>query len=135
MTKVGFTCGSFDIIHPGYIRLLKDAKRVCDYLIVGLHEDPSITRPKTKAKPIFSKEERLEILMAIRYVDEVRFYKTEDELILLLLEIKPDVRILGSDYLQNHVTGRGIVPTMYYHARDHDWSVTKVRKMIQEETK
>lgn len=134
MIKVGFTCGSFDIIHPGYIRLLKDAKRVCDYLIVGLHEDPSAERPKTKAKPIFSREERLEILMAIRYVDEVRFYKNEDELILLLLEIKPDIRIIGSDYSEEFVTGKGITP-LYYHARDHNWSVTKVRRMIQEEIK
>lgn len=134
MTKVGFTCGSFDLIHPGYIRMLKDAKRVCDYLIVGLHEDPSIERPKTKAKPIFSKEERLEILMAIRYVDEVRFYKTEDELILLLLEIKPDIRIIGSDHRDDVITGKGIVP-IYYHIRDHSWSVTRVRKMIQEEKK
>ena len=134
MTKVGFTCGSFDIIHPGYIRMLKDAKRVCDYLIVGLHEYPSVQRPKTKAKPIFSKEERLEILMAIKYVDEVRFYKTEDELILLLLEIKPNIRIIGSDYREDVITGKGMVP-IYYHIRDHNWSVTRVRKLICEEKK
>ena len=39
--KIGFLAGAFDVIHPGYIRMFKDAKTVCDYLIVGLHEDPS----------------------------------------------------------------------------------------------
>lgn len=132
MTKIGLVAGAFDLIHPGYIRLLKDAKRVCDYLIVALHEDPSIERPKTKAKPIFSVEERTEILKAIRYVDEVVTYKTEDDLILLLLELRPDVRIVGTDYSRSFITGKNIVP-LYYHQRDHNWSVTRIRKIIREE--
>lgn len=132
MYKVGIVTGAFDIIHPGYIRLFKDAKRVCSYLIVALHVDPSIERPKTKYKPVFSKEERLEILMSIRYVDEVRFYNTEDELVLLLMEIKPDVRIMGTDYCGGRITGHNI-STIYYHRRTHNWSETRVRKLIKEE--
>jgi glycerol-3-phosphate cytidylyltransferase len=134
MIKVGLIAGSFDIIHPGYIRLFKDAKKVCSYLIIALQEDPSIERPKTKTKPIFTKEERLEILMSIRYIDDVRFYKTENDLVLMLLEIEPDIRIIGSDYAQGVITGRSISP-LYFHARDHEWSMTKVRKLICEEKK
>ena len=133
MNKVGIVAGAFDIIHPGYIRLLKDAKSVCDYLIVALHEDPSIERPLTKAKPIFSLEERAEILMSFRCVDEVRTYKTENDLVILLLEIHPDIRIVGSDYSGISITGKNIVP-LYYHQRNHNWSVTRIRKMIREET-
>lgn len=129
MYKTGLIAGSFDIIHPGYIHMLKDAKRVCKYLIVALHDDPSIERPKTKVKPIFTKEERLGILMSIKFVDEVRFYQTEGDLVLLLLEIKPDIRIVGSDYITGVVTGKGIAP-IYYHVRDTKWSTTLVRKMI-----
>ena len=133
--KVGLTAGAFDIIHPGYIRLFRDAKKVCEYLIVALHEDPSLERPKTKAKPIFSPEERLEILMSIRYVDEVRRYRTENELVALLLEIRPDIRILGTDYVtQGVITSRGMCP-IYYHHRDHNWSETLVRKLLREEKK
>jgi len=134
MVKVGLVTGAFDIIHPGYIRLFKDAKRVCDYLIVALQDDPSLERPKTKYKPIFSKEERFEILMSIRYVDEVRFYNTEDDLMLLLLEIKPDSRIMGTDHSGKVVTGRNAAP-IYYHIRNHNWSETRVRKLLCEERK
>jgi glycerol-3-phosphate cytidylyltransferase len=131
--KVGLLAGAFDLIHPGYIKLLKDAKRVCDYLIIALQDDPSIDRPKTKQKPIFSKEERADILMSIRYVDEVRFYQTEADLQLLLIEIKPDIRILGIDYLRDGVkiTGKGLAP-LYYHHRDYKWSTSIVRQMIKE---
>ena len=134
--KVGLVAGAFDIIHPGYIRMFKDAKRVCEYLIVALQDDPSADRPKTKFKPIFTKEERLEILMAIKYVDEVRFYQTENELFWLISEIKPDVRILGSDYkgLLKTITGKGKTQ-IYYHTRKHDWSATKVRQLMYETMK
>ena len=49
---IGFTCGSFDLIHPGHIAMLEDAKAQCGYLIVGLHTDPTIDRPNTKNKPV-----------------------------------------------------------------------------------
>lgn len=131
MIRKGLIAGSFELIHPGYIKLFKDAKRVCDYLVVALQDDPSIDRPKTKMKPIFSKEERMEILMAIRYVDEVRFYQTEGELTLLILDVKPDVRIVGSDYMGRNITGRGLTK-LYYHMREHNWSVTKMLLLLKE---
>lgn len=132
--KVGLVAGAFEIIHPGYIHLLKDAKRICDWLIVALHEDPSKDRPHEKFSPIFTREERLETLMAIRYVDEVRYYKTEDELAGLVLEIKPDVRILGDDYIGQRVTGRINIP-IYYHKRNTPWSNTRVRQLIAKQMK
>ena len=133
--KVGLVAGAFDLIHPGYIQLLKDAKRVCDWLIVALHEDPSLERPNQKFAPVFSREERADILMAIRYVDEVRYYRTEDELAGLILEIRPDIRILGDDYIgAAHVTGRINIP-IYYHQRTSDWSNTRVRQLITKQMK
>jgi glycerol-3-phosphate cytidylyltransferase len=132
MSKIGIVAGSFDIIHPGYIRLFKDAKKVCDYLIVALQEDPAVERPKEKFHPIFTREERLEILMSIKYVDEVRYYETENDLVMLFLDIKPDIRIIGNDYVNKRITGKGMVP-LYFHTRETGWSVTRVRKLIQEE--
>lgn len=130
--KVGLIAGSFDIIHPGYIRLFKDAKTVCDYLVIALQDDPHAERPKTKCKPIFTKEERLEILMSLRYVDDVRYYQTENDLVELILRVKPDIRILGNDYVDRSITGKMGIP-VYYHNRKTGWSMTKVRKMIKEE--
>ena len=52
MKKIGFTCSSFDLLHPGHVLMLKDCKNYCDYLIVGLQIDPTIDRPTSKNKPI-----------------------------------------------------------------------------------
>ena len=68
--KVGFTCGSFDLLHAGHIVMFEDCKRVCDYLVVGLQIDPTIDRD-TKNKPIQSVRERLIQLRAVKYIDEV----------------------------------------------------------------
>ena len=56
--KIGFTCSCFDLLHPGHILMLKDAKEQCDYLVIGLQTDPTIDRSDVKHKPIQSLEER-----------------------------------------------------------------------------
>ena len=84
LNKTGVIAGAFDVLHPGYIKMFKDAKEnACDTLIILLHEDPSIERPDTKLKPILNVQERIEILLSLRFVDEVIPYKTEEELYTL----------------------------------------------------
>ena len=95
--KIGFTCGSFDLLHAGHILMLEEAKRQCDHLIVGLQSDPSIDRPD-KNKPIQSVEERKIVLRGIKWVDEVRVYDTEEDLYEMLILISPEVRVLGADW-------------------------------------
>ena len=94
---VGFTCSTFDLLHAGHIAMLREAKAHCDYLICGLQTDPTLDRPE-KNKPIQSYEERLIQLEAVKYIDDVIKYETEEELYQLLKMIMPDIRILGSDY-------------------------------------
>ena len=132
--KVGFLAGNFDVIHPGYIKMFKDSKSVCEHLIVGLHTDPSIERP-SKIKPILSVEERTEMLLSIEYIDEVIPYDTEDQLFSLLDFLRPDVRILGSDYKDRSFTGDDLGIPIHYHERDHEWSTTKFKKLIAESLK
>ena len=72
--KKGIIAGAFDVIHPGYIRMFKDAKQHCNHLTVALHEDPSMARPH-KLKPVQSVDERREILLALRDVDSVVVYQ------------------------------------------------------------
>ena len=80
MSKVrGFTCGAFDLLHAGHALMLKEAKESCDHLIVGVQGDPSIDRPE-KNKPVQSYDERITMVKAIRWVDEVVLYNTEEEL-------------------------------------------------------
>ena len=128
--KSGFVASSFDLIHPGYILMFQDAKTVCDYLICGLHSDPTIDR-STKNKPIQSVEERKIVLESIRYVDEIVVYDTESELYELLRLIKPDVRILGTDYINKKFTGDDLDINIHWHKRNHDWSTTSLKRRIQ----
>tara|TARA_Y100001963_G_scaffold77506_1_gene107403 strand:- start:297 stop:707 length:411 start_codon:yes stop_codon:yes gene_type:complete len=128
--KKGFTCSCFDLMHPGHIKMLQDARDQCDYLIVGLQEDPTIDRPDTKNKPIQTMEERYIMLSAVRFIDEIMLYQTEDDLYSYLKKNKPDIRILGSDYEGKDFTGKDLGIDIYYHKRDHDWSSTEMRQRI-----
>ena len=126
---VGFTCSSFDLLHAGHILMLKDAKEQCDYLIVGLQTDPTLDRPE-KNKPIQSFEERKIQLEAVKYVDEILKYNTEKELFEILRMLRPDVRILGSDYEGKYFTGAELNIPIYYHKRNHNYSSSNLRQKI-----
>ena len=130
---VGFTCSCFDLLHAGHIIMLQYAKTRCDKLIVGLQTDPTIDRPDIKHKPIQSLEERRIQLEAVKYIDEIFTYNTEEELYKKLLDIKPDVRILGSDYIGKLFTGDDLDIKIYYHERNHNYSTTNLRKKIVSE--
>ena len=129
---VGFTCSCFDLLHAGHILMLKDAREQCDYLIVGLQTDPTIDRPE-KNKPIQSFKERKIQLEAVKYVDEIFTYETEEDLYKKLLEISPDIRILGSDYIDKPFTGDDLDIPIYFHDRKHNYSSTNLRGSIVSE--
>ena len=128
--KIGFTCSTFDLLHAGHILMLKESAEVCDFLIVGLQTDPTIDRPLTKNTPIQTLEERKIQLEAVRYIDDIYVYDTEDSLIDLLKLVKPDIRILGSDYEGKPFTGDFLNIPIYYHERKHDYSTTNLRKIV-----
>ena len=134
--KKGFTCSSFDLLHAGHILMLKDAKEQCDYLIVGLQTDPTIDRPE-KNKPIQSYEERYIQLQAVKYIDEIFVYETEEDLYKKLLYFNSDVRILGSDYdiPGKRFTGDDLNIPIYFHKRNHNYSSSLLRYKILEAEK
>ena len=126
----GVICGSFDLIHPGYVRMFKNAKEVCNRIIVALQGDPTIDRPE-KCKPVQSLDDRIEILQCIKYIDEIVTYNTEDDLDILLGVLDYDVRILGTDYLhRKDYTGAHYGKEVYYHVRNHDYSTTSLKQKI-----
>ena len=128
---VGFTCSCFDLLHAGHLIMLKDAKSQCDKLIVGLQTDPSIDR-KDKNKPIQTLEERKIQLEAVKYIDEIIVYETENDLHKLLFDLDPDVRILGSDWKGKSFTGYNLPINIYFHERNHNYSTTNLRNKIYE---
>lgn len=135
---IGFTAGSLDLCHAGHILMLKEAKAQCDYLIVGLHSDPTIDRPQ-KNKPVMSVAERKIILQGIKYVNKVVVYDTEADLISLIKKIKPDVRIVGADWKSKKLTGEGLAKELghrvFYNTRNHDYSSSELRRRIYESEK
>jgi len=131
---VGFTCGAFDLLHPGHIAMLNDCKRYCDHLIVGLHTDPSIDRP-TKNKPIQSVYERYVQLKGCKHVDEIIPYDTEEDLQNLLSIESIDVRFVGSEYKGTYITGQKICDmrkiAVVYNTRLHNYSSTNLRDRLK----
>lgn len=114
--KVGFVCGAFDLLHAGHIHLLKQCKKNCDFLIVGLHANPNMERV-SKNRPIESLLERQIKLNACRYVDLTVIYETEADLSLIFRYFKINIRFLGSDYNDTRnpkpITDPNAVPIHY----------------------
>ena len=131
--KIGFTCSTFDLLHAGHVAMLEEAKHHCDYLIVGLQNDPTLDRPEKNA-PIQSIVERQIQLAAVKYVDEIIIYNTEQDLIDLLLTLPIDVRVLGEEYKSKDFTGKDIAKQrgskIVYNGRDHSFSSTSLRKRV-----
>ena len=135
MTKVGFTCSTFDLLHAGHIIMLREAKEHCDYLIVGLQTDPTIDRPGEKNKPVQSLVERYAQLSAVEYVDEIVPYETEQDLIDILTMYHIDMRVLGEEYREKDFTGKEICRKrgieLYFNKRDHRFSTSDLRERVE----
>lgn len=126
---VGFTCGSFDLLHAGHALMLEEARSHCDRLIVGLQTDPSIDRPDKNA-PIQTVEERLIMLKSVKWVDEIHLYDTESALVDLIKKLKPDVRIIGSDWRGKQFTGYELPIRVVFNSRDHSYSTSSLRERV-----
>lgn len=131
-TRVGFTCGAFDLLHAGHIVMLKEARSKCDHLIVGLQTDPSIDR-QNKNQPVQSVYERYIQLSAVRYVDEIIPYDTEQSLIDLLESTPIDIRFVGEDYIDRNFTGDYLPIKVMYTNRKHSFSSTNLRKKVKDQ--
>jgi len=131
--RVGFTCSTFDLLHTGHIEMLGEAKAHCDYLVVGLLTDPTISRPDTKSKPIQTIYERFVQLQAVKYVDMIIPFDTEENICDIINMIQPDIRFVGEEYKDTKHTGWNLCPIMY-NKRKHNYSSTELRNRIKNNT-
>lgn len=131
--RVGFTCGCFDLLHAGHVLMLKECKENCDYLIVGLHTDPSYI--DGKENPTQSIYERMVQLKAVKHVNEIIVYDNEEDLCNVLLSIMPDVRFLGEDYkgIENFTGSEIEGIEIFFNSRRHSYSSTELRSRIRNE--
>ena len=109
--SVGFTNGCFDLLHPGHISLIAQAKASCDRLIVALNSDDSVRRLKGEDRPVQSVEARAIIMAALADVDAVIVFD-EDTPEAVIREIRPDVLIKGADYTEDQVVGASFVRSL-----------------------
>ena len=105
---VGFTNGCFDLIHPGHVSLLKQARANCDHLIVGLNSDSSVRRLKGEGRPAQAEQARATVLSSLEMVDAVVIFD-EDTPHNLIQAIRPDVLVKGADYTIEQVVGSDMV--------------------------
>ena len=106
--KVGFTNGCFDLLHPGHVSLLSQARAACDRLVVGLNSDASVRRLKGPGRPVQNEQARAAVLASIASVDLVVLFD-EDTPLALIGELRPDVLVKGADYRLDEVVGADIV--------------------------
>lgn len=99
-----FTNGCFDLLHIGHIELLKYAKSLGDYLVVGINSDKSIKKLKGLSRPINDQLTRKMILESIRYIDEVIIFD-EDTPLEIIKQIQPNIIVKGGDYKKEDVVG------------------------------
>jgi D-beta-D-heptose 7-phosphate kinase/D-beta-D-heptose 1-phosphate adenosyltransferase len=106
--KVVFTNGCFDLLHPGHLHLLREAKKMGDCLVVGLNSDLSVKMIKGPNRPIWPERERAEMLAALETVDYVISFDEADPR-KLIEALGPDVLVKGGDWTEEQVVGREIV--------------------------
>jgi glycerol-3-phosphate cytidylyltransferase len=133
--RVGITFSAFDLLHAGHIKMLEEAKRQCDYLIVGLQTDPTLDRPD-KNRPAQTVVERYIQLKGCKFVDEIVPYATEQDLDDILRSFKIDVRIIGDEYKEKNFSGRAYCEEkgikLYFNQRDHRFSSSGLRRVVAE---
>lgn len=108
--SVGFTNGCFDLVHPGHISLLLQARRHCDRLVVGVNSDDSVRRLKGPTRPVQVEAARAVVLASLAMVDLVLIFD-EDTPLRLIEALRPDVLVKGADYQIDQVVGADVVQT------------------------
>jgi len=125
--KIGFTASSFDLLHAGHVAMLKESKENCDYLIVGLNVNPF----KNGRYPVQSLIERFTQLDAVKYVDKIVPYNSEEELMDLLKLYAVNIRFIGDDYRDKSFTGDDLNDIeVFYNSRNHRFSSSGLKKEV-----
>jgi D-beta-D-heptose 7-phosphate kinase/D-beta-D-heptose 1-phosphate adenosyltransferase len=105
---VVFTNGVFDLLHPGHVRYLREARALGDALIVAVNSDRSVRANRGPGRPINPENERAELLLALDCVDAVVIFD-EDTPYAIVSAIKPDILVKGADWGPDHIVGRDVV--------------------------
>jgi D-beta-D-heptose 7-phosphate kinase/D-beta-D-heptose 1-phosphate adenosyltransferase len=100
-----FTNGCFDLLHAGHVDYLRRCRSLGDWLVVAINTDASVQRLKGPTRPVYAQWDRLAMVAALKYVSEVHFFDSEEELAALIAKAQPTVLIKGEDYRDKPITG------------------------------
>lgn len=117
--------GCFDVLHIGHIKLLNYAKSLGEFLIVGIDSDERVRKNKGKDRPFNNQGNRLEMLSALKCVDTVVIFDSDDVLIKLIQFLKPEHMVVGEEYKQR-VIGGEYAKNLHYFKRIPDYSSTNI---------
>ena len=106
--RVVFTNGVFDLLHPGHVRYLRQARALGDALVIAINADASVRRNKGPERPITPEHERAEVLAALDFVDAVTVFD-EDTPLAIITAVQPDVLVKGADWAHDAIVGRDVV--------------------------
>jgi len=118
------TNGAYDILHPGHIALLNYAKSLGDYLMVAIDTDSRVSEAKGPDRPVNNLQTRKCILENLKAVDEVRVFTNDEELVTIIKEYNPDVRVIGSDWKNGNIVGEEFCKSIEFFDRVNDESTT-----------
>jgi D-glycero-D-manno-heptose 1,7-bisphosphate phosphatase len=124
--RIGFTCGSFDLLHAGHVQYLAQARDLCDRLLVAVNSDASVSRYKSPLRPVVRERERMYVVAGLAAVDVVTLME-DDRPLSLLLRWKPDLYIKGGDYAEDSLRSGDAV-------REYGGAVAVVRSDFETST-
>jgi D-beta-D-heptose 7-phosphate kinase/D-beta-D-heptose 1-phosphate adenosyltransferase len=128
--SIVFTNGCFDLLHPGHIKILCEAKNKGDILVVGLNSDSSVRRLKGQARPVLNEKARAILLSAISYVDYIVIFK-EDTPYKLIKGLRPDILVKGEDWQTDKIIGRKFARKIFRVKFCPGYSTTALIKKIK----
>lgn len=125
-----FVNGCFDIIHRGHIELFKYAKSLGGLLHVAIDSDERVKQKKGNSRPVNTQQDRLFILQSLKYIDLVYIFDSDNELVSLIKDIKPDIMIVGSDWKNDKIIGSEYARELRFFERIERYSTTKLIQSI-----
>ena len=122
--------GTFDLLHVGHIELLEYARSLGDQLLVCIDSDSRVKELKGESRPINTQDDRIKMLSALRCVDMVQIFDTNEKLIEQIESYQPDIMVKGSDYKGRSVVGEALCKQVIYYDRTEHSTTKTIQNII-----
>tara|TARA_R100000951_G_scaffold67148_1_gene56669 strand:+ start:2414 stop:2809 length:396 start_codon:yes stop_codon:yes gene_type:complete len=129
--SVIWTNGCFDVLHRGHIELFEFAKSIGTWLTVGLDTDERVKRSKGEQRPFNNLGDRIKMLEAIRFIDEIKIFNSDIQLKKQIVSCNAETIVIGSDYKEKKVIGSNLVKKVIFFDRIKNYSTSKILNDIR----